>query len=112
MYSGDAPSQDESVPVADGAVPANGMVGETTAAAADRAKHELYRQDENPHAIAVTDGALPPPPAQQLAPIMHGGGDMVSGQPAAQPSAVVPYEASGAGGLPLPQVPAPAPAGQ
>lgn len=110
IYSGDVSAPDAPVAIGAGAAPTDGLVGETTAAAADRAKQELYTQDENPHAIAVTDGALPPPPAQQLVPITQGGGDMVGSQP--PPAVAVPYEGSGTHSVPLATLPVPAPAGQ
>ncbi|NBX03380.1 MAG: hypothetical protein EBR02_04850 [Alphaproteobacteria bacterium] len=58
------------------AVPANGIVGGTTTAAVERAKH----QDTPPS--ASEEGIAPSAPAAQLAPITQGAGDVVDDVPA------------------------------
>jgi hypothetical protein len=105
LYRFSGPSA-ESVAVV--ASPTDGMVGGTTEAAADRAKHDAYQARKDPDAVPVADGVAPPAPAQQLAPLTKGAGDMVDDVPVGAEVAGDAVEAPAS----APAEPTPAPAAE
>ena len=91
------------VAVVPAAAPTNGMVGGTTSTAAERAQQQDPSQPAAaPHA-PVAGGIAPPAPADQLAPLTKGAGDMVDDVPAGA-------EVTGDAGKNVPTLINPAPA--